>query len=307
MCTGKGYQAYSDTMQYALGFTSHTGTRVQAIADGAPEAAVTVKCRIGVDDVDDYASLHTFIRTVSNNSPVEHFVVHARKCLLKGLNPHQNRTIPPLRYDATELLSLFAVVYCCPHCMCLMKMKRPVVCEFRYEWVFALKQDFPHLEFSLNGGIQSWEEVNEILATEQDAATVHGVMLGRAAFNMPWHVLGCADTRVFGCDTDPAISRRQVRCSQSTECLGMSACCAHQFVQRKSLYELQHLCIMIGCRSAAVGCITACHPCLLCADESCEWSMCEVWLASLALSCLKESPLGRCKSVFWPHAGHCGL
>lgn len=82
---------------------------------------------------------------------------------------------------------------------------------FRYDWVFALKRDFPHLEFSLNGGIQSWEEVNEILAHTEDSAVVHGVMLGRAAFNMPWHVLACADTRVFGCETDPAISRRQVR------------------------------------------------------------------------------------------------
>lgn len=59
---------------------------------------MTVKCRIGVDDVDDYDSVHSFVRIVATNSPVTHFIVHARKCLLKGLNPHQNRTIPPLRY-----------------------------------------------------------------------------------------------------------------------------------------------------------------------------------------------------------------
>jgi tRNA-dihydrouridine synthase A len=90
-----------------------------------------------------------------------------------------------------------------------------------YSWVYALKQDFPHLEFSLNGGIQSWGEVNDILAHAEDSAVVHGVMLGRAAFNMPWHVLACADTRVFGCATDPAISRRQVR-HCSFKCV---ACC----------------------------------------------------------------------------------
>ena len=58
-----------------------------------------------------------------------HFIVHSRKCLLKGLSPAQNRTVPPLRYG----------------------------------WVFALKRDFPHLQFSLNGGIQTSEEVNEVL------------------------------------------------------------------------------------------------------------------------------------------------
>jgi tRNA-dihydrouridine synthase A len=50
-----------------------------------------------VDDVDTYEQLCRFVRTVSERSGVAHFVVHARKCLLSGLSPHQNRTIPPLR------------------------------------------------------------------------------------------------------------------------------------------------------------------------------------------------------------------
>ena len=51
----------------------------------------------GVDSVDSYESLCRFVSIVSEKSGVTHFLIHARKCLLKGLNPHQNRTIPPLR------------------------------------------------------------------------------------------------------------------------------------------------------------------------------------------------------------------
>lgn len=47
----------------------------------------------GVDDFDTYPELAHFIRTVAEGSAVRHFIIHARKCLLKGLNPHQNRTV----------------------------------------------------------------------------------------------------------------------------------------------------------------------------------------------------------------------
>lgn len=47
----------------------------------------------GVDDFDSYPELAHFIRTVAEGSAVRHFIIHARKCLLKGLNPHQNRTV----------------------------------------------------------------------------------------------------------------------------------------------------------------------------------------------------------------------
>lgn len=49
--------------------------------------------------MDSYEQLQRFVRIVSEGSPVRHFVVHARKCFLQGLNPHQNRTVPPLRHS----------------------------------------------------------------------------------------------------------------------------------------------------------------------------------------------------------------
>ena len=55
--------------------------------------------RLGVDDVDGYEQLKTFVQIVSKGSPVTHFIVHARKCFLAGLNPHQDRTVPPLRHE----------------------------------------------------------------------------------------------------------------------------------------------------------------------------------------------------------------
>ena len=148
---------------------------VHAAVDGTP---VTVKCRIGVDNVDSYADLHRFVRIVSQTSPVSHFVIHARKCLLKGLNPSQNRTIPPLRYH----------------------------------WIWALKRDFPEVEFSLNGGILSLEEA--VAAIELPSSEVPegitGVMVGRAAYQDPWNLLANADVAVWGAESNPAASRRQV-------------------------------------------------------------------------------------------------
>lgn len=60
---------------------------------------VTVKCRLGVDDVDKYEDVKNFISVVSQQGGVEKFIIHARKCFLSGLNPKENRTIPPLKYD----------------------------------------------------------------------------------------------------------------------------------------------------------------------------------------------------------------
>ena len=90
---------------------------------------VTVKCRLGVDDHDKWENIVDFIRIVSEKGGCTKFIIHARKCMLKGLNPKQNRTIPPLKYD----------------------------------WVFELKKLFPHLNFVINGGFNTIEKVNEIL------------------------------------------------------------------------------------------------------------------------------------------------
>lgn len=79
---------------------------------------VTVKCRLGVDDLDKYEDVKEFIRTVSQEGGVSKFIIHARKCFLTGLTPLENRNIPPLKYD----------------------------------WVFKLKEDFPDIRFVINGG-----------------------------------------------------------------------------------------------------------------------------------------------------------
>jgi tRNA dihydrouridine synthase A len=160
---------------------------LQALGEAVHPTPVTVKCRIGVDDIDDYGSLHRFIDIVSSRSPVRHFIVHARKCLLNGLSPHQNRTIPPLKYH----------------------------------WVLALKRDFPALDFTVNGGLQSPAEAVDVLAYRGPwRERVHGVMIGRAAYNSPWHTLACADTLVFGAARNPATCRRQVR----AQCLAAAWC-----------------------------------------------------------------------------------
>eukprot|EP01025_Chloroclados_australasicus_P017978 TRINITY_DN19271_c0_g1_i1.p1 TRINITY_DN19271_c0_g1~~TRINITY_DN19271_c0_g1_i1.p1 ORF type:complete len:468 (-),score=38.15 TRINITY_DN19271_c0_g1_i1:701-2104(-) len=154
------------------------GECMAAIAD-AVNLQVTVKCRLGVDDKDSYADVCRFIHTVSSMSPVTHFVIHCRKCFLQGLNPHQNRTIPPLRH----------------------------------EWAFALKRDFPHLNFSMNGGILHPHQVNQILDIKSDGSDkslIHSVMIGRAAYGDPWGCLSEADTLIFGEQGNVAQSRRQV-------------------------------------------------------------------------------------------------
>ena len=70
----------------------------------AVDIPVTVKCRIGVDDCDSFGYLLSFAQGV-HQSGCDFLVVHARKAWLEGLNPKQNRTIPPLRYDVVSLLA----------------------------------------------------------------------------------------------------------------------------------------------------------------------------------------------------------
>ncbi|GFR50100.1 hypothetical protein Agub_g12245, partial [Astrephomene gubernaculifera] len=94
-----------------------------------PLPSLTVKCRLGVDEADSYEQLREFVRVVSERSPVRHFVVHARKAFLNGLSPHQNRTVPPLRHH----------------------------------WAWALAAEFPHLQFSLNGGVLGCHEARAAL------------------------------------------------------------------------------------------------------------------------------------------------
>lgn len=84
---------------------------------------VTVKCRIGIDEMDDDKGLSDFISPIKDAGCL-HFIVHARKAWLQGLSPKQNRDIPPLNYAR----------------------------------VYRLKRDNPELFISINGGINSIEE-----------------------------------------------------------------------------------------------------------------------------------------------------
>ncbi|XP_010413133.1 PREDICTED: uncharacterized protein LOC104699521 isoform X1 [Camelina sativa] len=145
------------------------GEAMSAIAANT-NVPVTVKCRIGVDDHDSYDELCDFVYKVSTLSPTRHFIVHSRKALLGGISPADNRRIPPLKY----------------------------------EYYYALVRDFPDLGFTINGGITSVSKVNAAL---QEGA--HGVMVGRAAYNNPWQMLGHVDTAVYGVPSS-GLTRRQV-------------------------------------------------------------------------------------------------
>ncbi|MFN2337717.1 MAG: tRNA dihydrouridine(20/20a) synthase DusA [Gammaproteobacteria bacterium] len=89
----------------------------------AVDIPVTVKCRIGIDEQEDYATFAAFVDTVAA-AGCRTFIIHARKAWLQGLSPKENRDIPPLRYD----------------------------------WVYRLKAERPGLEIILNGGIRSLDE-----------------------------------------------------------------------------------------------------------------------------------------------------
>lgn len=111
---------------------------------------VTVKCRIGIDPLPEHvtdpdAFLQEFVSTVAE-AGCEVFVIHARRAVLKGLSPKENREIPPLRYDVAR----------------------------------QLRAQFPALTFVVNGGVQSVQEVREHLDN------FHGVMLGREAYHNPY-------------------------------------------------------------------------------------------------------------------------
>ena len=64
---------------------------------------VTVKHRIGIDDLDRYEDMANFVSVVSQ-SDADRFSIHARKAWLQGLSPKENRNIPPLRYAEVHRL-----------------------------------------------------------------------------------------------------------------------------------------------------------------------------------------------------------
>lgn len=90
---------------------------------------VTIKHRIGVDDMEDYADMRRFVIAIAE-AGCGTFIIHARKAWLKGLSPKENREVPPLKY----------------------------------ELIFQLKEEFPELEIIINGGIKTVEQCQFLLA-----------------------------------------------------------------------------------------------------------------------------------------------
>ncbi|WP_303760843.1 tRNA dihydrouridine(20/20a) synthase DusA [Alcanivorax jadensis] len=120
------------------------GQCVEAM-QAAVSVPVTVKTRIGIDDQDDYDFLYRFV-TRMEQAGCTSLTIHARKAILSGLSPKENREIPPLIYQRA----------------------------------YAIKQAFPHMEIVLNGGIKTLEEVHEHMGE------VDGVMIGREAYQNPY-------------------------------------------------------------------------------------------------------------------------
>ena len=110
---------------------------------------VTIKCRIGIEpgmnEMDDDSFLQRFI-AITSESGCKVFIIHARRAMLNGLSPKENREIPPLRYDVAARV----------HTM------------------------FPHLSFVINGGIRTADET--LMHLNQFA----GVMIGREAYQNPY-------------------------------------------------------------------------------------------------------------------------
>ena len=116
---------------------------VKAMRD-AVSIPVTVKCRIAIDEEEEDPFLRRFLECVCE-AGCQKFIIHARKAWLKGLNPKENRDIPPLNYKL----------------------------------VAQMKQEFPHIEIHLNGGLRDIPDIQEALTK------FNGAMIGRAAYQNP--------------------------------------------------------------------------------------------------------------------------
>ena len=129
---------------------------VRAMQD-VSQLPITIKCRIGVDDMDEVKGLDNFIDQVSAEG-VKLFVIHARKALLNGLSPKQNREIPPLDYSR----------------------------------VGALKKRRADLKIIINGGIKSIQEGQNLVKQY----SLDGFMIGREAYKNPY-ILSSVDKIVL--------------------------------------------------------------------------------------------------------------
>jgi len=110
----------------------------------AVDIDVSIKCRLGVDDDDSQALLQNFVGSVAD-AGCQRFYIHARKAILGGLSPAQNRSVPPLQPER----------------------------------VYALKRHFPHLDIHLNG------EIRDLATAQTHLTRVDGIMIGREAYHRP--------------------------------------------------------------------------------------------------------------------------
>ncbi|WP_374124952.1 tRNA dihydrouridine(20/20a) synthase DusA [Leptotrichia hongkongensis] len=140
---------------YLMAFPKEVANIVKAMkeATGKP---ISIKHRIGIDGknilpesfertlLDKYEDMVNFINT-NKETGVNKYIIHARIAILAGLDPKQNRSIPPLRYDE----------------------------------VYRVKKEYPDLHIEINGGIKSVKEIDEHLNY------VDSVMLGREIYDNP--------------------------------------------------------------------------------------------------------------------------
>ncbi len=133
---------------------------------------VTIKTRIGIDDYDSYEFLCEFVEPAVEAGCTE-FIVHARKAILEGLSPAENRSIPPLCYKT----------------------------------VYRLKQDYPELCISINGGVRTTAEVLHHLQH------VDGVMIGRQAYKEPYWLVELQEAIAGYAQSRP--SRQDVVCQMA--------------------------------------------------------------------------------------------
>ena len=120
---------------------------VQAMC-AATTLPVTIKTRLGIDAHDNFEDLCRFVEMTAH-AGCHLFIIHARKAWLEGLNPKENREIPPLDYAR----------------------------------VYQLKREFPELQIILNGGIRRLEVIDEALSS------LDGVMIGRKVFEDFWWIV----------------------------------------------------------------------------------------------------------------------
>ena len=123
----------------------------------AKNVPVSVKCRLGVDSQNVEVELPLFMQKIID-AGVDNVIIHARKALLDGLSPKQNRNVPPINYSL----------------------------------VYDIKKEFKQIPIHINGEIKSLYEVGLHLQKGVD-----GVMVGREAYNNPGEILLKADKIIF--------------------------------------------------------------------------------------------------------------